>query len=103
MFKYQKYCNYFVIKVLDREEEAIKLDGMSVAEMKLMRDSSEKHAFQVQTFYSIDLQQPFPGTDILQNQFTTTLSRYRHFTASIYNNPFILNLSINTEDVVFSA
>ena len=30
-----------------REEEAIKLDGMSVAEMKLMRESAEKHVFQV--------------------------------------------------------
>merc|ERR1712227_563725 len=31
-----------------REEEAIKLDGMSVAEMKLMRESAEKHAFQAE-------------------------------------------------------
>jgi heat shock protein beta len=30
-----------------REEEAIKLDGLSVAEMKELRDRSEKHAFQV--------------------------------------------------------
>jgi heat shock protein beta len=35
-------------EVVNREEEAIKLDGMSVAEMKLMRDSSEKHAFQAE-------------------------------------------------------
>jgi len=31
-----------------REEEAIKLDGMSVAEMKLMRESAEKHVFQAE-------------------------------------------------------
>lgn len=30
------------------EEEAIKLDGMSVAEMKALRDSSEKHDFQAE-------------------------------------------------------
>ena len=33
-----------------REEEAIKLDGMSVAEMKLMRESAEKHVFQVSRY-----------------------------------------------------
>jgi len=31
-----------------REEEAIKLDGMSVAEIKLMRESAEKHVFQAE-------------------------------------------------------
>jgi len=31
-----------------REEEAIKLDGMSVAEVKLMRESAEKHVFQAE-------------------------------------------------------
>merc|ERR1711962_19131 len=30
------------------EEQAIKLDGMSVAEMKLMRESAEKHVFQAE-------------------------------------------------------
>jgi len=35
-------------EVVDREEEAIKLDGMSVAEMKLMRESAEKHVFQAE-------------------------------------------------------
>ena len=33
-----------------REEEAIKLDGFSVAEMKELRERSEKHAFQVIIF-----------------------------------------------------
>jgi len=33
---------------IDREAEAIKLDGLSVAEMKLMRDSQEKHHFQAE-------------------------------------------------------
>ena len=32
----------------DREDEAIKLDGLSVAEVKQMRDSAEKHAFQAE-------------------------------------------------------
>ncbi|KAF6035805.1 HSP90B1 [Bugula neritina] len=35
-------------EVVAREEEAIKLDGMSVAEMKALRDSSEKHDFQAE-------------------------------------------------------
>jgi len=37
-----------------REEEAIKLDGLSVAEMKELRERSEKHAFQVrqETFHA---------------------------------------------------
>jgi len=35
-------------EVLQREEEAIKLDGMSVAQMKEMRDKSEKHVFQAE-------------------------------------------------------
>ena len=34
--------------VVGREEEAIKLDGLSVAEMKELRDKSEKHAFQAE-------------------------------------------------------
>ena len=33
--------------MVDREGEAIKLDGLSPAEVKQMRDSAEKHAFQV--------------------------------------------------------
>jgi len=35
-------------EVVDREGEAIKLDGLSVAEMKVMRDSAEKHEFQAE-------------------------------------------------------
>jgi len=35
-------------ETVDREAEAIKLDGMSVAEMKLMRESAEKHVFQAE-------------------------------------------------------
>ena len=31
-----------------REEEAIQLDGLSVAEMKELRDKSEKHTFQAE-------------------------------------------------------
>jgi heat shock protein beta len=34
--------------LLCREEEAIKLDGLSVAEMKEMRDKAEKHIFQAE-------------------------------------------------------
>ena len=33
---------------MDREAEAIKLDGLSVAEVKQLRDSAEKHAFQAE-------------------------------------------------------
>merc|ERR1711971_286837 len=33
---------------VDREAEAIKLDGLSVAEVKQLRDSAEKHAFQAE-------------------------------------------------------
>jgi len=35
-------------EVVQREEEAINIDGLSVAEMKLMRDSAEKHVFQAE-------------------------------------------------------
>merc|ERR1719300_1493851 len=35
-------------ETVDREAEAIKLDGLSVAEMKQLRDKSEKHAFQAE-------------------------------------------------------
>jgi len=35
-------------ETVDREAEAIKIDGLSVAEMKLMRDSAEKHVFQAE-------------------------------------------------------
>ncbi len=35
-------------EVVDREEEAIKLDGLSVSQMKELRDKSEKHAFQAE-------------------------------------------------------
>jgi heat shock protein beta len=35
-------------ETLEREEEAIKLDGLSVAEMKELRDRSEKHEFQAE-------------------------------------------------------
>ena len=33
---------------MQREEEAINIDGLSVAEMKQMRESAEKHAFQAE-------------------------------------------------------
>merc|ERR1712045_909252 len=35
-------------ETVDREAEAIKLDGLSVAEVKQLRDSAEKHAFQAE-------------------------------------------------------
>merc|ERR1712079_894700 len=35
-------------ETVDREEEAIKIDGLSVAEVKQLRDSAEKHAFQAE-------------------------------------------------------
>lgn len=35
-------------EVVKREEEAIKLDGLSVAQMKELRDKSEKHIFQAE-------------------------------------------------------
>merc|ERR1712012_1337342 len=35
-------------ETVDREAEAIKIDGLSVAEVKLLRDSAEKHAFQAE-------------------------------------------------------
>ncbi len=35
-------------EVVGREEEAIKLDGLSVSEMKELRDKAEKHAFQAE-------------------------------------------------------
>jgi len=35
-------------ETVDREAEAIKLDGLSVSEVKQLRDSAEKHAFQAE-------------------------------------------------------
>merc|ERR1712050_517191 len=35
-------------ETVKREEEAIKLDGLNVAEMKTLRESAEKHAFQAE-------------------------------------------------------
>jgi len=35
-------------ETVDREAEAIKIDGLSVAEIKLMRESAEKHVFQAE-------------------------------------------------------
>lgn len=35
-------------QVVEREEEAIKLDGLNVAQMKEMREKAEKHAFQAE-------------------------------------------------------
>lgn len=35
-------------EVVEREEEAIKLDGLSVAQMKELREKAEKHAFQAE-------------------------------------------------------
>ena len=35
-------------EVLKREEEAIKLDGLSVAELKQLREKAEKHQFQAE-------------------------------------------------------
>merc|ERR1712062_626250 len=35
-------------EVIEREEEAIKLDGLSVAQMKELREKSEKHEFQAE-------------------------------------------------------
>ena len=35
-------------EVVKREEEAIKLDGLSVAEMKQLREKAEKHQFQAE-------------------------------------------------------
>ena len=40
-------------ETVEREEQAIKLDGLSVAEMKLMRESAEKHVFQVKSILHI--------------------------------------------------
>lgn len=44
------FCNYLnLMNILYfREEEAIKLDGLSVAQMKELRDKAEKHAFQAE-------------------------------------------------------
>ena len=35
-------------EMVQREEEAIKLDGLNVAQMKELRDKAEKHAFQAE-------------------------------------------------------
>ena len=46
----KQFTKQFVImrKFFCREEEAIKLDGLSVAEMKQLRDQAEKFVFQAE-------------------------------------------------------
>jgi heat shock protein beta len=38
-------------QTVQREEEAIKLEGLSVAEIKKIRESAEKHQFQAEVFW----------------------------------------------------
>ena len=50
---FQLLINLFMCFTADsetvaREEEAIKLDGLSVAQMKELKDKSEKHVFQAE-------------------------------------------------------
>lgn len=40
--------HYILMLCICREEEAIKLDGLSVAQMKELHDKAEKHAFQAE-------------------------------------------------------
>ena len=42
------YEKEFSLCLPHREEEAIKLDGLSVSEMKQLRDSAEKFVFQAE-------------------------------------------------------
>ena len=41
-------CEIVDAEALKREEEAIKIDGLNVAQMKELRDKSEKFAFQAE-------------------------------------------------------
>ena len=42
------YFTYTDAEVVKREEEAIKLDGLNVAQVKELREKSEKFAFQAE-------------------------------------------------------
>lgn len=41
-------------QTVQREEEAIQLDGLSVDEFKKIRESAEKHQFQAEVFLSFE-------------------------------------------------
>lgn len=41
-------------QTLQKEEEAIKLDGLSVSEFKQLRDKAEKHQFQAEVRFNYD-------------------------------------------------
>lgn len=43
-----KAINNIIILYISREEEAIQLDGLNVAQMKELREKSEKHVFQAE-------------------------------------------------------
>lgn len=45
---YEKINMNFVLFSPFREEEAIKLDGLNVSQMKELREQSEKHVFQAE-------------------------------------------------------
>jgi len=42
-------------QTVQREEEAIQLDGLSVDEFKKIRESAEKHQFQAEVFLSLEI------------------------------------------------
>lgn len=42
-------------QTVQREEEAIKLDGLSVSEFKKLRESAEKHQFQAEVISKIQI------------------------------------------------
>lgn len=42
-------------QTVQREEEAIKLDGLSVSEFKKLRESAEKHQFQAEVIFKIKI------------------------------------------------
>jgi heat shock protein 90kDa beta len=46
--KRNNYYSFTDDEVIKREEEAIKLDGLNVAQIKELRDKSEKFAFQAE-------------------------------------------------------
>uniref|UniRef100_A0A915Q275 Histidine kinase/HSP90-like ATPase domain-containing protein n=1 Tax=Setaria digitata TaxID=48799 RepID=A0A915Q275_9BILA len=79
-------------EVIQREEEAIKLDGLSVAEMKELRTRAEKHTFQAEAdpenhmLYVTDTGIGMTKTDLVNNLGTIARSGTSEFLSKLLDS-----------------
>ena len=78
-----------VISLFSREEEAIKLDGLNVAQMKELRDKAEKHVFQAEVDRMMKL--------IINSLYKNKEVRHRK------HGNFLLNRKLKRSHVCFIA